>query len=94
MIGKALNEQYKRIDVSFPFLALLRPTPFITDISEKRSKMSDAKSKSPLESSGMDISDYAIERIARCLLSMIREYYESAEKKKHLRIIQYNCSKA
>lgn len=56
--------------------------------------MSDAKSKSPLESSGMDISDYAIERIARCLLSMIREYYESAEKKKHLRIIQYNCSKA
>ena len=32
-------------------------------------------------SSGMEIPDYAIERIARCLLPMIREYYESAEGK-------------
>ena len=31
------------------------------------------------KSSGMEIPDYAIERIARCLLPMIREYYESAE---------------
>ena len=30
-------------------------------------------------SSGMEIPDYAIERIALCLLPMIREYYESAE---------------
>ena len=29
--------------------------------------------------SGMEIPDYAIERIARCLLPMIREYYESDE---------------
>ena len=31
------------------------------------------------KSSGMEIPDYAIERIARCLLPMIREYYESFE---------------
>ena len=31
------------------------------------------------KSSGMEIPDYAIERIARCLMPMIREYYESAE---------------
>lgn len=31
------------------------------------------------KSSGMEIPDFAIERIARCLLPMIRVYYESAE---------------
>ena len=31
------------------------------------------------KNSGMEIPDYAIERIARCLLPMIRAYYESAE---------------
>ena len=46
--------------------------------------MSDAKSKSPLESSGMDIPDYAIERIARCLLPMMQKYYESTAGKKEL----------
>ncbi len=29
--------------------------------------------------SGMEIPDYAIERIARCLLPMIQAYYESEE---------------
>lgn len=46
--------------------------------------MSDAKSKSPLESSGMDIPDYAIERMARCLLPMMQKYYESIEGKEEL----------
>ena len=31
------------------------------------------------KSSGMEIPDDAIERIARCLLPMIQEYYESDE---------------
>ena len=31
------------------------------------------------ENSGMEIPDYAIERIARCLLPMIQAYYESDE---------------
>lgn len=30
-------------------------------------------------SSGMEIPDYAIERIARCLLPMIQQYYDSPE---------------
>lgn len=33
------------------------------------------------QSSGMEIPDYAIERIARCMLPMIRAYYESEEGK-------------
>lgn len=40
--------------------------------------------KSPLESSGMDIPDYAIERMARCLLPMMQKYYESTQGKKEL----------
>ena len=35
-------------------------------------------------SSGMDIPDYAIERIARCMLPMIRSYYESEEGQREL----------
>ena len=31
------------------------------------------------KNSGMEIPDYAIERIARCLLPMIQAYYESGE---------------
>ena len=31
------------------------------------------------KNSGMEIPDYAIERIARCLLPMIQAYYESDE---------------
>ncbi|MCQ2443815.1 MAG: hypothetical protein MJ077_12030 [Oscillospiraceae bacterium] len=31
-----------------------------------------------------DIPDYAIERMARCLLPMIQEYYESEEGKREL----------
>ena len=38
------------------------------------------KSKKPhLESSGMNIPDYAIERMARCLLPIMRTYFESEE---------------
>ena len=32
----------------------------------------------------MDIPDFAIERIARCLLPMIQSYYESDEGKKDM----------
>ena len=35
-------------------------------------------------SSDLDIPDYAIERIARCMLPMIRAYYESEEGKREL----------
>ncbi len=35
--------------------------------------------KSQLESSGMDIPDYAIERMARCLLPLMRSYFEKEE---------------
>ena len=42
------------------------------------------ENKSPLESSGMDIPDYAIERMARCLLSMMQKYYENTAGKKEL----------
>ena len=31
------------------------------------------------KNSGMEIPDFAIERIARCLLPMIEAYYESSE---------------
>ena len=38
------------------------------------------KSKKPRqESSGMKIPDYAIERMARCLLPIMRTYFESEE---------------
>ena len=42
------------------------------------------KNKSPLESNGMDIPDYVIERMARCLLPMMQKYYESTEGKAEL----------
>ena len=44
--------------------------------------MPNKENKSPLESSGMDIPDYAIERMACCLLPMMQKYYESTEGKK------------
>ena len=44
--------------------------------------MPTQENKSPLESSGMDIPDYAIERMARCLLPMMQKYYESTEGKR------------
>ncbi len=46
--------------------------------------MPNKENKSPLESSGMDIPDYAIERMARCLLPMMQKYYESTEGKAEL----------
>jgi hypothetical protein len=33
--------------------------------------------KQSLESSGMEIPDYAIERIAKCLLPIMRTYFEN-----------------
>ena len=36
--------------------------------------------------SGMDIPNYAIERIARCMLPMIQQYYESEEGQQELKI--------
>ena len=35
--------------------------------------------------SGMKIPDYAIERIARCLLPIMQEYFESEEGQRELR---------
>lgn len=35
--------------------------------------------KTQLESSGMDIPDYAIERMAKCLLPIMCAYFESEE---------------
>ena len=46
--------------------------------------MPNQENKSPLESSGMDIPDYAIERMARCLLPMMQKYYENIEGKEEL----------
>ena len=46
--------------------------------------MPTQENKSPLESSGMDIPDYAIERLARFLLPMMQKYYESTEGKAEL----------
>ena len=46
--------------------------------------MPNQENKSPLETSGMDIPDYAIERLARCLLPMMQKYYESIEGKQEL----------
>ena len=42
------------------------------------------KPEKPLNNSGMDIPDYAIERIARCMLPMIQKYYASEEGKREL----------
>lgn len=35
-------------------------------------------------SSGMDIPNFAIERIARCMLPMLQQYYESDEGQREL----------
>ena len=49
-------------------------------INEFPSNNRNPKSKKPqLESSGMNIPDYAIERMARCLLPIMRTYFESEE---------------
>ena len=40
--------------------------------------------KTPKPNSGMDIPDFAIERIARCMLPMIQHYYESEEGQREL----------
>jgi len=37
-----------------------------------------------MNNSGMDIPEYAIERIARCMLPMIEKYYESEEGQQEL----------
>lgn len=41
--------------------------------------MPNQENKSTLESSGMDIPDYAIERLTRCLLPMMQKNYEGTE---------------
>lgn len=42
-----------------------------------------------LESSGMDIPDYAYERMAKCLLPIMRTYFESDGGKKMLDAIEH-----
>ena len=51
--------------------------------------MPNKENKSPLESSGMDIPDYAIERMARCLLPMMQKYYENTEERVNACYQQY-----
>ena len=46
-----------------------------TDVNGSRNSRNITGQKN----SGMEIPDYAIERIARCLLPMIQAYYESGE---------------
>lgn len=46
--------------------------------------MSENKEKQRLASSGMQIPDAAIERMARCMLPMIQRYYESEEGRREL----------
>ena len=46
--------------------------------------MSKKKNVQARESSGMEIPDYAIERIARCMLPMIQKYYESEDGQREL----------
>ena len=41
------------------------------------------------KNSGMEIPDYAIERIARCLLPMIQAYYESDAGRAELAAFRY-----
>lgn len=49
-------------------------------INEFPSNNRNPKRKKPQpESSGMNIPDYAIERMARCLLPIMRTYFESEE---------------
>ena len=40
--------------------------------------------KEPKTNSGMDIPDYAFERMAQCMLPMIQKYYESEEGQEEL----------
>lgn len=44
-----------------------------------------SKKNNPGKTESMRIPDYAIERMARCLLPMIQRYYESEEGQKDLR---------
>ena len=48
--------------------------------------------KATRQNRSMDIPDYQIEALARCLLPKIRQYYESEEGKKDLK--QYRAEKA
>ena len=46
------------------------------EVSTPKNTKSTAR-KQPLESSGMEIPDYAIERLAKCLLPLMRKHFES-----------------
>ena len=46
------------------------------EVSAPKNTKSTAR-KQPLESSGMEIPDYAIERLAKCLLPLMRRHFES-----------------
>ena len=46
------------------------------EVSTPKNTKSTAR-KQPLESSGMEIPAYAIERLAKCLLPLMRKHFES-----------------
>ena len=54
----------------------------IKDFSEAKHNMKNNARQ--LDSSGMDIPEYAYERMAKCLLPIMRTYFESEEGKKML----------
>ena len=43
-------------------------------------KLEVSTTKQPPESSGMDIPDYAIERLAKCLLPLMRRHFENMDR--------------
>ena len=58
---------------------IIKRSPFKCERSAKINLMSEKSN------SGMEIPDYAIERIARCLLPIMQEYFESEEGQRELR---------
>lgn len=46
------------------------------EVSTQKNTKNTAR-KQPLESSGMEIPDYAIERLAKCLLPLMQKHFES-----------------
>ena len=54
----------------------------IKDFSKAKHNLNSNKRKQ--DGSGMDIPDYAYERMAKCLLPIMRTYFESEDGKKML----------
>ena len=62
----------------------------ITPTSNKKPVEANLTIKINPTESEMNIPDYAIERLARCMLPLIQKYYESEEGKQELKQWQNN----